>query len=185
MSVTLQNSETAWYVIRTKPKSEHIAALHLQKFANLDEVFAPRIRFQKGTKRGKVWFVEALFPGYIFARFELAESLRAVNATTGVLGVLRFDVRYATLDESLIGELQNEFPEDETEVRELTREIQEGDEVTVVEGAMTGSESVVTKILSGKERVRILLEWLGEDREVEVSLNSLIRPGQIRSELGL
>ena len=87
MPIIIEEGEAGWFVVRTRPKSEHIAAIHLMKFADIDEVFSPRIRYEKGTRRGKVWFTEALFPGYIFARFDLNEKLRAVNATNGVSGV--------------------------------------------------------------------------------------------------
>ena len=56
-----QQPQAGWYVVRTRQKSEHIAAAHLQKYANLDQVFCPRIKFEKATLRGKVWFIEALF----------------------------------------------------------------------------------------------------------------------------
>lgn len=176
-------SSLAWYCVRTKPKSEHLAARHLQGFANLDEVFCPRIRYEKSTRRGKVWFVEALFPGYVFARFDLHESLRAVNAASGVTGVLRFADRYASLSDEEIAELQNEFPEEENEIRVIEPTIQTGDEVILTEGAMTGLKTVVTKILEGQDRVQVLIEWLGQEREAQVELKSVTRPGEIRTEI--
>ena len=176
-------SDTGWYCVRTKPKSEHLAARNLQGFANLDEVFCPRIRFEKPTRRGKVWFVEALFPGYLFARFDLASDLRAVNASTGVTGVLRFADSYPQISASYIAELRAEFPEEENAIRIVEPEIGEGDEVVLTEGPMAGLETIVTKLFSGQERVRVLLDWLGQEREAEVSLRSLMRPGEIRSEI--
>ncbi|MDF1658839.1 MAG: transcriptional activator RfaH [Verrucomicrobiales bacterium] len=183
MSEVSQPPETGWYCVRTKPKSEHLAARHLQGFANLDEVFCPRIRYQKSTQRGKVWFVEALFPGYVFARFDLITDLRAVNAASGVLGVLKFADHYATITAAEIEEMRAEFPEDENEVRVIEATIHEGDEVILTEGAMTGLKTVVTKIIEGQDRVRVLLEWLGQEREAEVSVGSVTRPGEIRTEI--
>ena len=183
MSEVPQPRETGWYCVRTKPKSEHLAARHLQGFANLDEVFCPRIRYEKSTRRGKVWFVEALFPGYVFARFDLADDLRAVNAASGVTGVLKFADQFACISDAGIAELQKEFPEEEKEIRVIQPIIQEGDEVILTEGAMSGLQTVVTKIIAGQDRVRVLLEWLGQEREAEVSLKSVTRPGEIRTEI--
>lgn len=183
MSETNDLEETGWFCVRTRPKSEHLAARNLMGFAHLDEVFCPRIRFEKSTRRGKVWFVEALFPGYIFARFDLAHDLRAVNATTGVTGVLRFSDRYPLISDAYIRELREEFPEEENEIRIIEPEIAEGDEVVVTEGPMKGMETIVTRLVSGQDRVRVLLEWLGEEREAEVSLRALNRPGEIRAEI--
>lgn len=183
MSEADQTTAGGWFCVRTKPKSEHLAARHLQGFANLDEVFCPRIRYEKSTRRGKVWFIEALFPGYVFARFDLANDLRAVNAASGVTGVLKFADQYACIADAEIAELRREFPEEENAIRVIAPVIQEGDEVILTEGAMSGLKTVVTKILSGQDRVRVLLEWLGQEREAEVSLRSLSRPGEIRAEI--
>jgi len=183
MAPPSHDSEEGWFCVRTKPKSEHIAALHLQRFAHLDEVFCPRIRFEKATTRGKVWFVEALFPGYVFARFSLRDDLRAVNATNGVLGVVRFADKYPTIDGDLVAALREEFAECPESVRTIEQELEQGEEVVVTEGAMTGLRTIITKVVPGNERVRILMEWLGEEREVEVSKRSLARPGNIRAAL--
>lgn len=177
------NPPIAWYCVRTKPKSEHLAARHLQGFANLDEVFCPRIRYEKSTRRGKVWFVEALFPGYVFARFDLNNDLRAVNAASGVTGVLKFADQYAVLSEEEIAEMRAEFPEKENEIRVIEPTVEVGDEVVVTEGAMSGLQTVVTKIMEGQDRVRVLIEWLGQEREAHIPLRSVTRPGEIRTEI--
>lgn len=183
MSESTPDPQIAWYCVRTKPKSEHLAARHLQGFANLDEVFCPRIRYEKSTRRGKVWFVEALFPGYVFARFDLQSDLRAVNAASGVTGVLKFADQYAALSDQEIAEMRVEFPDQENEIRVIEPSLEVGDEVILSEGAMTGLKTVVTKLLEGQDRVRVLLEWLGQEREAEVSLRSVTRPGEIRTEI--
>ncbi|MEM9284055.1 MAG: transcription termination/antitermination NusG family protein [Verrucomicrobiota bacterium] len=180
MSEAAVSPESGWYCVRSKPKCEHLAARHLQAFAHLDEVFCPRIRFEKSTQRGKVWFVEALFPGYLFAKFDLGNDLRAVNATSAVTGVLRFADQYPLIADCYIDELKNEFPEEENEIRVIEPEIGEGDEVVLTEGPMTGLKTIVTGLVSGQDRVRVLLEWLGQEREAEVSLRSLSKPGEVR-----
>src|SRR3984893_13287014 len=57
-----------WFCLRTQPKHEHIAAAALRHRLEI-RCFAPRVRFPKATRRGRVWFVEAMFPGYLFAQF--------------------------------------------------------------------------------------------------------------------
>jgi len=172
-----------WYCVRAKPKCEHIAARNLQSFANLDEVFCPRIRFERSTTRGRVWYVEALFPGYLFARFDLTEGLRTVNATSAVSGVMRFADYYPQIADVYIQELRDEFPEEENAIRIIEPDIAEGDEVVVTEGPMSGLKTIITKLVSGQDRVRVMLEWLGQEREAEVSLRSLTRPGEIRRQI--
>lgn len=176
-------ADEAWYCVRARTKAEHLAAANLRGYANLDEVFCPRIRFEKPTRRGKVWFVEALFPGYLFARFDLARDLRAVRAATGVTGVLNFADRYPSLETSFIDELRAEFPEDGAGIRVISQELASGDEVVLASGAMAGLRTIVTRVMPGQERVRILLDWLGQEREAEISRRDIYRPGDIRAEI--
>ena len=68
--------EAAWYVLRTQTKRESLAAASLREMGGI-EVLSPRLRYRKVTRRGKVWWVEAMFPGYILARFSLEEQERA------------------------------------------------------------------------------------------------------------
>ena len=168
-----------WYCVRSKTKSEHIAAAHLKRYAGL-EVFCPRIRFLKPTVRGKVWFVEALFPGYFFARFDRGTHLRAVNAGTGVIGLVSFGDFCPSIPERLVLELKKEF--DGTEVREIADELVAGDEATLIEGPFQGLSVVVSRIMPRDQRVKILLDCLGEIREIEASRDSLVRPSGLRNQ---
>jgi len=183
MSDSTEAPEEGWFCVRSKPKSEHIAARNLQQFANLDEVFCPRIRFEKATLRGRVWYIEALFPGYFFARFDLVTDLRAVNAAPGVSGVLHFADFYPQICDPYIRELNEEFPEESNAIRVIEQALAPGDEITITEGAMKGLKTIVTRLLGGGERVAVLLDWLGQEREAEVSMKAVMRPGDIRQEI--
>jgi len=169
-----------WYCVRSKPKSEHLAASHLERTGGF-EVFCPRIRYQKPTRRGKVWFVEALFPGYLFARFDLAADLRRVQATAAVTGVLHFSDFFPSIASATIAEMRAEIGEDEP--RKIEGGINEGDEVLITEGAMKGLSVLVTKLVPGQERVRILMEWLGQEREAEIALHSVASRDDARARL--
>ena len=73
-----------WYCVQAQPKREHVAARLLRLQAGL-QTFCPRLAFHKHTARGKVRFVEALFPGYLFVYSDdLAEVYRQLKATKGV-----------------------------------------------------------------------------------------------------
>lgn len=183
MKHSSDDSDAGWFCVRTKPKCEHIAAKNLQNFAHLDQVFCPRIRYEKATRRGRVWFVDALFPGYFFARFDLAADLRTVNATSGVSGVLRFADHYPQVSDAAIGELRLEFPEEANSIRVIGEEITPGDEIVIIEGSMKGMRTTVTRLVGGGDRVAVLLDWLGREREAEVSLRAIMRPGDIRERI--
>src|SRR5262249_36979042 len=52
-----------------------------------NQSLSPRgLRFRKLTQRGPMWFAEAMFPGYLFARFSYPTQRRAVESCHGIRG---------------------------------------------------------------------------------------------------
>ncbi|MBP7950076.1 MAG: hypothetical protein KA004_10500 [Verrucomicrobiales bacterium] len=165
----IPQEEAAWRCFRTKPKSEHLAAQHL-RIAGFD-AYSPRLRHMKKTARGKVWFVEALFPGYAFARFPLTSN-RQVQATAYVAGLLHFTPEFGRLADDTVADLRAQFPGESPQTVE--EGFQVGETVSVADGPLQGAEAVITSLLPGRDRVRILLDFLGSPREMEVSLTRLL-----------
>ena len=97
-----------WYCVRSKPKKERMAAGGLESLHGL-AVFCPQIRFQRKTVRGPVWFQEAMFPGYLFARFDLFEMKRAVSYAPGVLNIPMFDGHIVPVPDCVIESLQKDL----------------------------------------------------------------------------
>jgi len=114
-----------------------------------------------------------MFPGYLFARFELAQMHRQVRYSHGVGGIVRFADRYPTVDEEALAHLRGYTGA--TEVIEPSYHLSEGDQVQIVGGAFIGLEAVVTQVLSAKERVKILMDFLGRKMEAEVQCSSVLR----------
>jgi transcriptional antiterminator RfaH len=164
--------ESAWYCLRSQPKHEHIAAAHLRLLEGVT-VFCPRIRFKRSTRLGLVWVTEAMFPGYLFARFELATMHLHVRYAHGVSGIVRFADRYPTIGEEALAQLRDHTGD--AEVKQLTYDLSEGDQVQIVGGAFIGLEAVVTQVLSAKERVKVLMDFLGRKMEAEVQRSSVLR----------
>lgn len=167
----LQNPSMVWRCVRTQPKREHIASAQLELLDGV-EVFAPRIRFKRRMPRGKVWFEESLFPGYIFARFDL-NALRAVSSAVGVRGLVRFAGECATVPEAIIEILREEMASAKTIVIPDEPLVKEGDETVVAEGSLMGLKAVITQVMPGGERVKVLLDMMGTAIEAEVPLDTL------------
>jgi transcriptional antiterminator RfaH len=144
------------------------------------EAYCPRLRYQKNTLRGKVWFVEALFPGYIFARFDLAAMARAVKYTPNIVRILDFGQGAMPIADWVIDEVKSEM--DGEEMIEVSRSIEVGDEVELTEGPMRGLKGIVQSVLTGQDRVRILLEFLGRQSAVELSIDTLLADRSARGE---
>jgi len=161
----------AWYCVRSRPKHEHIAAAHLRQLEQV-EVFCPKLRLKRMTKRGPVWFVEALFPGYLFARFERMASQRRVASAQGVSTIVRFREELAKVSDEVICVLRQAMGDDECRV--IDESIQAGDRVIVAHGLFRGLSSIVTQVMPARDRVRVLLEFLGQSREVELAKTEVL-----------
>ena len=162
-----------WFCLRAQTKREHFAAIALRKQHQI-VCFAPRLRMRKLTKRGAVWFVEAMFPGYFFAQFDYVTERRRVEHAPGVRGLVQFGDRLATIDSTVIEALKQRMQADE--IVTLDPEIKVGQEVQIAHGPLRGLEVVVTQLLPASERVRVLLEFLGRCLQMEVSKTTLIQP---------
>ena len=177
--IEIQPPETApaWFCVRTQPKHEHIAAAHLEQEPDL-EVYLPRIRFKRATRRGPVWFTEALFPNYLFAWFQLAASLRRVCHAWGVRGVVHFGDRWPIVPDAVIAELRATVGPGE--VRLIREGLLPGERVQIAAGVFHGLQAVVTRVMPSRDRVAVLLEFLGQQTTVELPGESLIREGDER-----
>ena len=86
--------------------------------------------------------------------------------------LVRFGSEPATLPDESINELRAQMGGEECRV--LDSELRQGDEVTITAGVFMGLRTVVTELRPARERVRVLMEFLGECREVEVAKANLL-----------
>ena len=164
--------QTAWFCIRAQPKHEHIAAAHIQQDLGI-EVYLPRIRFKRRTRQGPAWVTEALFPNYLFARFELATRLRQVQHARGARGVVHFGDRWPSIPDNVIEELRATVGGEAVHL--IPEQFQLGETVEVADGPFQGLRAVVTRVMPSRERVAVLLEFLGRQTTVEIPTRSVLR----------
>ena len=165
------SNDPVWFCLRAEPKREHLAATALRRRFGI-ECLSPRLRFRKLTQRGPVWFVEAMFPGYLFAKFVYSTQHRAVENSHGVRGIVRFGDRLATLPQETVLTLQTKAGADEIITVDSSLKI--GQPVHIVDGPLQGLEVVVTQVLPAKERIRVLLDFLGRSVEMEVPAEKVL-----------
>jgi transcriptional antiterminator RfaH len=159
-----------WYCVRTKPKKERMASANVASLHGLD-VFCPQIRFRRKTARGPVWFQEAMFPGYMFARFDMFEMKRAVSYAPGVMNIPVFNERFVPIPDVVIESIQRDL--DENSVVDAGIPLEVGEETTILEGSMRGLKVKVIKVMPAEERVGVLLEMLGTLVEAEFPTDAL------------
>lgn len=167
-----QTSESSerWYCVRTKPKKERSAAAVLAARHEL-EVFCPQVRFRRKTVRGGVWFQEAMFPGYIFVRFDLLEMKRAVVYSNDVLNIPVFNGEHIPVPDRMIAELRNELDAQDSVDAGLPLEV--GDSTTIMDGPMRGLQVKVVRLMPAQQRVAVLMELLGTLVETEFDVDAL------------
>lgn len=168
-----------WFCLRCQTKREHIAAGHLRELEGV-EVFCPRLRYRKATRRGKIWWMEPMFPGYLLAKFNMAEMERAVTFCQGIRGLVRFGSEIPPVPDSFVEaikhEIRNRKGAGQDELVTLSPVIQIGDEVEVAFGPLQGMQGTVIAVPSATERVKILIEFLGNPQAIDMDLFSLLLP---------
>jgi transcriptional antiterminator RfaH len=159
-----------WYCARTKPKHEHIAAANVSKRLGL-EVFHPRLRLERATKRGMMRVVEPLFPCYIFIHCVLETRIDEIRHVTGISSLVHFGKKIPAVPDEAIDELKQCF---ESEAPMVVEDgVVPGAEATIVDGSFMGFSGRVVRTLSAGQRVQILLDFLGRVTLAEIDRKSL------------
>ena len=178
--ITTTFTSPEWFCVRTQTKREHIAAKHLREIEGV-EVFCPRIKYRKATRRGKIWWLEPLFPGYILAKFNLHDMERAVTFCQGIRGLVRFGSEIPHVPETFVTSLIEQVrlqSDDEQELITISPSLSIGDEVEVANGPFQGMKGTIQDIAPATERVKVLLEFLGQVQPVNLDLFSILLPNK-------
>ncbi len=158
----------SWYAIRSKPRKEE--ALWGQLLAGGFETFYPRLRVHPVNPRARR--VVPYFPGYMFVKAELGEvGLSTFNYMPFSIGLVSFGGEPAPVSETFFRDLTRRLHEivDAGELR--FDAFAPGDPVWIRGGPFAGYKALFDVRLSGKDRVRVLLQMLN-DRAVPVELEA-------------
>jgi transcriptional antiterminator RfaH len=166
----MDRATEAWYCARTKPKHEHLVAANLRRNLGL-HVFHPRLKLERTTQRGVVRVVESLFPCYIFVRCAVEDKADEIRYVSGMSSLVKFGDKIAVVPDGVIEELAACFESDEP--LPVEDQLSVGTEVTVAGGAFMGFHGVVLRVLPAKQRVQVLLDFLGRTTVAEVDRVSL------------
>jgi transcription elongation factor/antiterminator RfaH len=157
--------EMQWFVVRTKAGDEDRANTNL---LNQEiETFLPlfKARYLRGGKM--IETIKPLFPNYLFARLDPDLHYTKVKWTRGVSRILGNREGPVPISEAVVQAIRNRVGRDE--LIELEEGMKEGDLVQVISGPLKDLLGVFQKRMSGKDRVRILLNLIGVDVPVQIS----------------
>ncbi len=158
-----------WYLLQLKPKGAERAETNLKRQGV--EMFSPlqRITSSKGIVR-----LGPLFPGYLFASFNVASiPFRTINSTFGVSRLVThgYDLE-AGLSAMLINGLRARC--DDEGVLYPPNNLHAKEKVRILSGPFASYVAVVEK-LSAPDRVRVLFDLMGRTISAEISVSEVER----------
>lgn len=163
----------AWYVVRCKPHHERIVATHLERVSIV--TFCPEIKDEQ-TRRGvqRVLTVSPLFPGYVFAKFDLKVDFRTVAYCRGVRGVVTFGSAPAMVEQDQIDAIRARMSGGYVSLSPIV--FTRGEVVSVQEGPLRGIEAVFQRAMPGRQRAVLLLKALSYQASLVVDLRDIVIP---------
>jgi len=155
MSIEFEDDKPHWFAVCTHPKQEDRAFYNL--LASEIECFYPRIQeCRRNEFTGAITLIaRPLFHRYLFARFNIQNSLRTVRYTRGVLSVVSFNLKPAPIDDEIIEFLKSRVGNDG--FLNVGEPLNPGDTVRIKDGPWRAVIGVVERATHPSERVELLL----------------------------
>ncbi len=135
----------SWYVIRSKPNKEEFLAEQLAAYGM--RVFYPRIRVKTVNPR----------------------SASTLHWMPGAVNLVNFDGKPAPVPDALISAIERQVEQINASQENFVKGLKPGDRVVIHGGPFAGYEAIFDGHLSGRERVRVLLNFL-QKRQLPLEL---------------
>ena len=159
-----------WYVVHTKPRQESVALenLHRQGF----QCLYPRARVWRTRRGRRVALIEPLFPRYLFVQLDFGvTNLAPIRSTLGVSDLVRFGNQIPMVPAEMVEALRGRMDEAGV-VEELAKTFSKGQKVRITAGPLAGLKGVF-QAANGEQRALLLMELLGKQNRVSVSMVAL------------
>jgi transcriptional antiterminator RfaH len=149
------NPAETWYAIQTRRGQETRVEENL--LAWQVEAFLPRMRpaFRRRGAAGTTPPTDALFPCYLFARFDAAAMTHKIRYTRGVAKVLGTPAGPTPVDDGVIGLIRERV--DSSGYVVPPPRLRPGDQVRILAGPLKDLLAVFEAPLQASQRVRLLL----------------------------
>jgi transcriptional antiterminator RfaH len=158
-----------WYVIRTKPKAEYIAAAELE--SDGFEVFLPLLK----TPTPRPGHLDApVFPGYLFLQWGAEDGWPAFLPRHRVVGFVRFEEVVPSVPDAVVAELSQRL-ELLNQAGGSWRRFSPGEKVRF---NSRGMDNLIAEVLEGsnspERRVKVLVRFMGRLVSTEVPWKELL-----------
>jgi transcriptional antiterminator RfaH len=169
MSHPVRSNLPSWYVLYCRPFKEWQTAAALETHLGL-QIYIPQV---KHRLRGKIQWVP-FFPRYLFVAVNLQEvPLSRINAVPNVLRLLAFDEVPQPVPAPIVDSIRQQVDTLNAMGGLPEHGFYPGETVWIKQGPLRGMEAAFLGPMKPSERVQVLLEFLGELREVEVNVDAL------------
>ena len=159
----------AWFILQFKSNSHHLAAKNLNRQGF--ETFLP---LHETTSRRLSRFINTskpLFPGYMFIKFDRAESEgHKINSTYGVSRLITFNSILKSIPTVFVDHLMKRY--DLSGKLLPIQKLKKGDQVTVLKGPFANFIATV-ETYEADQRIWILMDLMGSKTKIHTSSDSL------------
>ena len=158
-----------WFILQFKSNSHHLAIKNLTRQGF--EIFLP---LHDSTSRKLSRFINTskpLFPGYMFIRFNRAESnWHKINNTYGVSRLITFNSILKSIPASFVDSLMMRY--DLSGKLLPIKKLKKGDHVTVLKGPFANFIATVEKY-EADQRIWILMDLMGRKTKIQTPSDNL------------
>lgn len=164
-----------WHLVFSKPRQEVTAVQNLQNQGF--EAILPKAIELKRLDGRRVKIRGPLFPRYLFVKIrEGVDDFSKIRSTRGCVDLVRFAGHPAKIPKQFLDGFFKEFSDLHDWTLDLTHgnllQLNPGDAATVVAGPFEGI-AVTVRALKPQERVAVLLDFMGGQRQVVLDSKNL------------
>lgn len=160
---------TSWYLVQCRVGKEYFTANILRKIVNVF-VYLPESQIYS---HGEVRLIP-FFPGYFFISDDMQKvSRHAINSSPGVLRLVGFDGDPQPIPHFVIEMIAERIEELKELKYQFSHDLRRGDKVRMKEGPLQELEMVFLQPMSTRNRVYVLLEFMGRLKKISVDVGVL------------
>ncbi len=153
-----------WYTVKTKPKNEKRAEQYLLNHGIT--TFLPWMETSQFISGKATSILQPLFPGYLFANFDLLKNYPTVKWGRGVNTILGFGKYPTPLADEVISIIKNRV--NEKNIVKQALNFNKNDRVRIRSGPFKDLLGIFDHWVSESGRVKILLNLIGYQAKVEL-----------------
>jgi transcriptional antiterminator RfaH len=166
-----RRTTSQWYVVHCKYQKETQAAAGLEERLGLT-AYLPEVRQRE---RGQLRCAP-YFPGYLFVRADLGVVAQSqINGLPGVIRLVSFGDLPQPVPAAAVEEIRRRIDDLNASGYFAMPDFRPGDTLRLRRGPFQGLEAIFVGPATPRERVRVLIEFLGGLRTMEVDVGQLER----------